>query len=121
MTIQSEIEHSWGSSGNLQLIAERENAVYKILIKGKPAALRLHRRGYQDDSAIISELLWTTRLATAGFPLIKILYTAFSRSAISCRFPDDPQACSISLCIVMVQDYQKLRLVSLLPVLHFEY
>ena len=45
MTIQSEIEHSWGSSGNLQLIAERENAVYKILIKGKPAALRLHRRG----------------------------------------------------------------------------
>ena len=67
MTIQSEIEHAWGSSGNLQLIAERENAVYKILIKRKPAALRLHRRGYQDDNAIISELLWTTRLAAAGF------------------------------------------------------
>ena len=63
----NEIAASWGSDGNPKLIAERENSVYRIEISGEPAALRLHRAGYQNYSTILSELRWTTRLADAGF------------------------------------------------------
>ena len=63
----NEIAASWGSDGNPKLIAERENAVYRIQISGAPAALRLHRAGYQNHSTILSELRWTTRLADMGF------------------------------------------------------
>ena len=63
----NEIAASWGSDGNSKLIAERENSVYRIEISGEPAALRLHRAGYQNYSTILSELRWTTRLADAGF------------------------------------------------------
>ena len=63
----NEIAASWGSDGNPKLIAERENAVYRIQISGAPAALRLHRAGYQNHSTMLSELRWTTRLADMGF------------------------------------------------------
>ena len=63
----SEIAAAWGSDGDPKLIAERENAVYLIEISGAPAALRIHRAGYQNHSTILSELRWTTRLADAGF------------------------------------------------------
>ena len=43
----SEIAAKWGANGQIELIAERENAVYKILRDGTPMALRLHRAGYQ--------------------------------------------------------------------------
>ena len=63
----NEIAILWGSNGNPKLIAERENAVYQIEIDGALAALRLHRAGYQNQRAILSELKWTARLADAGF------------------------------------------------------
>jgi len=59
----------WGASG-LRLITERENAVYAVTLPdGRPAALRLHRRGYQDPVAIRSELWWCAALAKAGAPV----------------------------------------------------
>lgn len=57
---------AWGGQVE-HLIAQRENAVYRVLIDGKPFALRLHRAGYQTADAIKAELTWTTRLAHAGF------------------------------------------------------
>ena len=72
----SEIAAKWGANGQIELIAERENAVYKILRDGTPMALRLHRAGYQSEAAILSELRWTLRLAEAGFACPKPLAQA---------------------------------------------
>ena len=66
-----EIAAKWGATGPVELIEERENAVYKIIRTDAPAALRLHRAGYQNEASILAELKWTTRLAEAGFPCPK--------------------------------------------------
>ncbi|MDE3240668.1 MAG: phosphotransferase [Paracoccaceae bacterium] len=52
-----------------RLVKDRENAVYAAVLPGGPAALRLHRRGYQSADAIRSELVWTEGLAAAGLPV----------------------------------------------------
>lgn len=49
------------------LLKYRENAVFRIaLADGAPAALRLHRPGYHDESALRSELQWMTALRDGG-------------------------------------------------------
>ena len=51
----------------LRLIRNRENAVFEIALPGGiRAALRLHRQGYQPNSAIRSELWWCAALAEQG-------------------------------------------------------
>lgn len=51
-------------------LSERENAVHEIALPdGRRAALRLHRRGYQNAATIRSELWWCARLADAGLPV----------------------------------------------------
>ena len=67
------IAAKWGANGQIQLIAERENAVYKILRDGTPMAMRLHRAGYQSETSILSELRWMLRLAEANFACPKPL------------------------------------------------
>lgn len=53
-----------------RLIKNRENAVFEVILSdGSRAALRLHRPGYQTDSAIRSELIWAQALADAGMDL----------------------------------------------------
>jgi len=54
-----------------RLIAQRENAVYEVVIDGQRLALRHHRAGYQSRMAIESELRWTHRMASLGFPCPK--------------------------------------------------
>lgn len=67
----------WGGGTAPRLIANRENAVFHtVLSDGTPAALRLHRAGYQTDAAIESELIWTDALAAAGFPCPRPIRTA---------------------------------------------
>ena len=67
------IAAKWGANGQIQLIAERENAVYKILRDATPMAMRLHRAGYQSETSILSELRWMQRLAEANFSCPKPL------------------------------------------------
>jgi Ser/Thr protein kinase RdoA (MazF antagonist) len=56
----------WGATPE-GLLRERENAVWRVrLPDGRVAALRLHRRGYQSETAIRSELWWCGALAAAG-------------------------------------------------------
>jgi Ser/Thr protein kinase RdoA (MazF antagonist) len=56
----------WGGR-DLHLLGHRENAVYAMACPdGTPAALRLHRAGYQSADAIRSELWWCAALADAG-------------------------------------------------------
>lgn len=50
----------------IRLITERENAVFEIALPQARAALRLHRRGYQSEATIRSELWWCAALAAAG-------------------------------------------------------
>ncbi|WP_298904827.1 phosphotransferase [uncultured Aliiroseovarius sp.] len=56
---------AWGAQ-HVRMIKDRENAVHEVRISGKPAALRLHRPGYQSEAAIRSELDWMAALAAKG-------------------------------------------------------
>ena len=57
----------WGLEGaDLHLVAQRENAVFKVSHKGMQYALRLHRPGYQTPAAMASELAWMDSLAQTG-------------------------------------------------------
>lgn len=54
----------------VRLITARENAVFEIALpSGDPAALRLHRPGYQGEAAIRSELWWCAELASRDLPV----------------------------------------------------
>lgn len=57
---------AWGGRGTPRLIKNRENAVFAVDLPGGPAALRVHRQGYQTEDAIRSELWWCEALADAG-------------------------------------------------------
>lgn len=54
----------------VRALSQRENAVYEVALPdGTPAALRLHRQGYQGAEAIRSELWWCQELSQAGLPV----------------------------------------------------
>lgn len=59
----------WGGASRLRLINDRENAVYEAQLPFGCAALRLHRPGYQTETAIRSELWWCAAMAEAGAPV----------------------------------------------------
>ncbi|MGO4840763.1 phosphotransferase, partial [Rhizobiaceae sp. 2RAB30] len=48
------------------LLKYRENAVFRVEIEGRPAALRLHRPGYHDEADLRSELAWLAELRAGG-------------------------------------------------------
>jgi Ser/Thr protein kinase RdoA (MazF antagonist) len=50
----------------VRLITQRENAVFEIALPNSRAALRLHRKGYQSEATIRSELWWCAALAALG-------------------------------------------------------
>ena len=68
MTEAEQAAALWGGTVT-RALRLRENEVYQIAIAGRPAALRLHRRGYQSAAAIRSELWWCGALAAAGLPV----------------------------------------------------
>lgn len=64
--LATEAAAHWGATP-LRMIRNRENAVFEVrLPDGERAALRLHRQGYQPDTAIRSELWWCAALAAKG-------------------------------------------------------
>jgi Ser/Thr protein kinase RdoA (MazF antagonist) len=64
--LAAEAAAHWGGKV-VQLIRNRENAVFEMLLpNGDRAALRLHRQGYQPEAAIRSELWWCAALAAKG-------------------------------------------------------
>ena len=52
----------WGAQ-DIRMIKNRENVVHEVRVGGRPAALRLHRPGYQSKAAIRSELDWMAPLS----------------------------------------------------------
>lgn len=65
MSILKQALSAWDAQ-NIRMIKDRENVVHEVRVDGKPAALRLHRPGYQSKAAIQSELDWMAGLAAAG-------------------------------------------------------
>lgn len=59
---------SWNTDGSPpELVKNRENAIFRIKLEsGADAALRIHRLGYHDDTALRSELQWMAALGDAG-------------------------------------------------------
>lgn len=71
-----EAQRVWGGTGAPKLLKLRENAVYAVnLPETGRAVLRLHRRGYQSEAAIRSELWWMTALADHGLAVPRPLVT----------------------------------------------
>jgi Ser/Thr protein kinase RdoA (MazF antagonist) len=85
---------AWGGAGRLRLVAARENAVYAADLRAGPAALRLHRPGYQTEAAIRSELWWCAALADAGVPVPRPLPT--TDGALLHRLPDGRIATAVA-------------------------
>lgn len=57
----------WGLHGaTATLVADRENAVYKITAGSETYVLRLHRKGYRSDAELSAELAWMAEIARCG-------------------------------------------------------
>lgn len=71
-----EAQEVWDAAGDPRLISLRENAVYEVMLpETGRAVLRLHRRGYQGEIAVRSELWWLSALADRGHPVPRPLLT----------------------------------------------
>lgn len=68
-SLACEAAAAWGGCPAPRLIKNRENAVFEVMLPSGRAALRVHRRGYQTEDAIRSELWWMEALADAGLPI----------------------------------------------------
>jgi len=80
-------EHWAIAESDLHLIAHRENAVFSATLPdGSKAALRIHRRGYNSEGEIRSELWWAEALAARGFPTPLPIPSA--QGALTARLPD---------------------------------
>jgi Ser/Thr protein kinase RdoA (MazF antagonist) len=67
---------AWGGKAEPALLKLRENAVFAVALPDTVrGALRLHRRGYQTEAAIRSELWWLEALADLGVPVPRPLCT----------------------------------------------
>ena len=78
MDLAQQAAHLWGARHDApqpRLIRNRENAVFEIALPGGPAALRLHRPGYQSQGSIASELWWQSALAAEGLAVPTALPT----------------------------------------------
>lgn len=65
-----------------RLLKYRENAVFKVQLDGKAAALRLHRPGYHGIAALSSELAWVAELARKGMNVPSPLSTPDGRTFV---------------------------------------
>lgn len=67
LALAREAARHWGGCTDPHLLSHRENAVFSVdLPDAGKGVLRLHRRGYQTEETIRSELWWMEALAAAG-------------------------------------------------------
>ncbi len=71
------VEHWALDVREITLFAQRENAVYRVINEDDTHfALRLHRKGYQTDAALLSELHWMQHLKAVGIDVPDPIPTA---------------------------------------------
>ncbi|MEL6519503.1 MAG: phosphotransferase [Pseudomonadota bacterium] len=69
LALATKAAEAWGGAITAPiLLKHRENAVFRVTLHERTAALRLHRAGYQTKPAIEAELKWVGALAERGFP-----------------------------------------------------
>ncbi len=74
--LADEAATAWGAEGTPELLKMRENAIFRITLpEVGPAALRLHRSGYQTEDAIRSELWWMGALVDHHLAVPRPLHT----------------------------------------------
>lgn len=78
----------------VRMISSRENVVYEMNTSQGRAALRLHRLGYQNETAIRSELWWCAAMAAKGVAVSKPLPAR--DGALLVRLPTGRDASAIS-------------------------
>ncbi|MFN6977736.1 MAG: phosphotransferase enzyme family protein [Gemmobacter sp.] len=76
---------AWGlGDAPHRLVSHRENRVYAVdLPSGGRAALRLHRAGYHDRAALLSELWFMNACADAGLPVPRSIAAADGRLLVA--------------------------------------
>ena len=75
-TVEKALRH-WGmENAQYELIAARENSVFRIDDGGGSVALRLHRRGYRTNAELHSELLWMQAASEGGIVVPSPIPTA---------------------------------------------
>ncbi|MBN2907808.1 MAG: phosphotransferase [Rhodobacteraceae bacterium] len=76
LPLAQEAAKHWRGCTDPHLISHRENAVYAVTLPAaEKGVLRLHRRGYQSEEAIRSELWWLDALASAGLSVPRPQHT----------------------------------------------
>ena len=66
LTVEKALTH-WGVEGaRYELVAARENSVFRVDANGRTMALRLHRPGYRSDAELRSELIWMQEVSDGG-------------------------------------------------------
>jgi Ser/Thr protein kinase RdoA (MazF antagonist) len=79
----------WDLEGaELSLHARQENVVFRVESSdGNEYALRIHRDGYHDRSALEAEHLWTSELARSGLPVPEAIPTRDGEAYAVVAFP----------------------------------
>jgi Ser/Thr protein kinase RdoA (MazF antagonist) len=67
---------NWNLAGELSLIKQRENTVYRLVTnEGAQYALRVHRANYHSDVSLKSELAWMQALESYGIGVPQVIPT----------------------------------------------
>lgn len=86
----------WGlQDAEIQLVARRENAVYRVTRGASRYALRIHRPGYHDADELRSELVWMQVLAEHGIRTPTVVDTTAGAPFAEVTAPGVPQ---VHLC-----------------------
>jgi Ser/Thr protein kinase RdoA (MazF antagonist) len=88
----------WQLEGELSLIKQRENAVYRLLTSdGQRFALRIHRAGYHSDAALAAELAWVQSLREVGIGVPSAVPTASGESFVQVSVDAVPEPRQVDL------------------------
>ena len=68
----------------ITLVAVRENAVFHVKTPDRPAALRLHRRGYRKEDELRFEIQWMAMLAQHGVAVPKPIVAVDGSDILIC-------------------------------------
>jgi Ser/Thr protein kinase RdoA (MazF antagonist) len=76
----------------------RENAIFRVdRLNGGPVLLRVHRRGYHSDQALLSEFHWLQALAAAGLDVPRPLSSLSGDYIEILRFADDSDTMQVDV------------------------
>jgi Ser/Thr protein kinase RdoA (MazF antagonist) len=91
---------AWGlqADSSLELLAERENAVFTVTSGGERFVLRVHRAGYHSDAQILSQVAWARALQRDDVVhTADVIDTSRGESFAVASHPDVPEERQVSL------------------------